>query len=234
MFCRVSWSIRWVLAASGSAVVVQPAFAGAWTQESGERLEITTLSREVGDFGTLWRSDLLVQQGLDGGWGLHGKIVTQLSEDDARDDRTSFEAGVQRSFALGARSAFAVQASVLAADDVLDPDCSGTGYEARSAVGMSRRVFGREGFVNVEAAWRTRGSACERVLAEVAAGVEIAPRWRALTKIWSEDGGDARSVKSEVSMFRDFDKYSLGLGYRRELSGAYEESGIMVSLWARY
>ncbi len=225
---------RWTLAAATGSVAAGEAHAGAWTQAPGERLEISTVSRETGDFGETWSSDLHVEYGVADGWGINAKIASQFRYGLIEDDRFALSAGVQRSFALGERASFALQGSVLGAEALDGPDCQGLGYEARAALGASRQLLGREAFVNVEAARRERADGCTRVLTEVAAGIDIAPKWRSLVKVWGEQGDGARTAKVEAGLFRDFDNYSVGLGYRREISGAFNESGVVVSLWGRF
>ncbi len=220
--------------ATVSAAGCGEAFAGAWVQARGERLEISNVSRETGEFGENWTSDLHIEYGLAEGWGLNAKIASQFRYGVIEEDRFAMEAGVQRSFALGDRAAFGVKASVLGAEALNGPDCQGLGYETRTALGASRSLLGREAFANVEAARREREEGCVRNLVEVAAGVEIVPRWRTLVKAWNENGDGARTTKVEAGIFRDFDRYSAGLGYRQEVSGAFQESGIVVSLWGRF
>ena len=225
---------RWTVLAAAGGAVASEADAGAWTQTPGERLEISTVSRETGDFGETWSSDLHIEYGVADGWGINAKIASQFRYGVIEDDRFTLEAGVQRSFTLGDRAACAIKGSLLGAEALDGPDCQGLGYEARAAIGASRNVLGREAFVNIEAARRERSDGCTRALAEIAAGVELAPKWRTLVKAWSEEGDGARSAKIEAGVFREFDNYSAGLGYRREISGAFEESGIVVSLWGRF
>lgn len=210
------------------------ALAGAWVQAPGERLEISTLSRESGEFGENWTTDLHIEYGLSEGWGVSAKVASQFRYGVIEENRFAMEAGVQRSFALGDRAAFGVKASVLGAEALNGPDCQGLGYEARASLGTSRSVFGREAFVNVEAARREREEGCTRELLEIAAGIDVAPKWRTLVKAWTEQGDGARTAKVEAGLFREFGKYSAGLGYRREISGEFEESGIVVSLWGRF
>lgn len=225
---------RWALAAAASGGAADKACAGAWTQAPGDRLEISTVSRETGDFGETWSSDLHVEYGVADGWGVSAKIASQFRYGLIDDDRFTIEAGVQRAFPIGERASFAIKGSVLGAEALDGPDCQGLGYEARAALGASRKVFGREAFVNVETARRERSDGCTRGLAEVAVGMDVAPKWRALTKAWTESGDGARTAKVEAGLFREFGKYSAGLGYRREVSGEFEESGIVVSLWGRF
>jgi hypothetical protein len=136
---------------------------------------------------------------------------------------------MQKSFALGERAAVAVSASDLGGEALDGPECRSDGYEARTALGTSYAIGSREAFVNVEAAWRARGEDCQRGLIEAAAGVEFAPRWTALVTSWREEGDGALSTKVEASLIHDFGPVAVGLGWREEVSGAFDEKGWIVS-----
>jgi len=226
--------VRWLILAAGAASLADRAAAGAWTQPPGHSQQISTLSREVGDFGETWRSDYLAEYGFASGWGAHVKLENQIRIAEIYDDRFSLEAGLRRSFAVGPRGAIALQASVLGAEAIDGPDCDATGYEGRLAWGASRSFGARNGFVNVETGWRSRGPGCERMVIEAAVGLQVAKDWRVIGKAWSEDGDGARSAKVEASVLRDMGEYSFGLGYRREVSGAFEEDGLVVAAWRRF
>jgi hypothetical protein len=126
-----------------------------------------------------------------------------------------------------------VQASVIGGDALDGPLCEGVGYEARAMVGTSWNLGGRNAFVNAEAGWKTRGGACERALVEVSAGVDITEKWRTIAKAWTEGGEGRPAAKAELGLYRDFGDYSLGLGYREEISRSFTESAVMVVLWTR-
>jgi hypothetical protein len=224
---------RLVLLAAGAAAGADEALAGAWSQEPGGGQQIATFSKETGEFGTGWRSDILVEGGLGGGWDLTLKTQTLLRTEFVYDERTTFEGGVRRSFAVGSNSVVAVQGSMLAGEAIEGAQCEGMGFEGRAAYGVSGRVGDRSVYANVEGAYRQRGDQCRRTLVEAAVGAEIAPKWRTVAKAWTEMGDHARSVKAEGLLLYDFETYSLGLGYRREISGRYEEEGFLVSYWTR-
>jgi hypothetical protein len=222
-------SFRWIAAMSGIVPLAQPACAGAWTQKPGDVQMTSSFSRETGDFGQAWRADDYIEAGFAGGWGFNLKIEGEIRIGDVYDDRTAFRAGVQKSFALGERASFAVSASYLGGEALDGPECLGQGYEARTALGTSYALGTREGFVNVEAAWRSRGDACGRGVIEAAAGIEFAPKWDLLVKTWREEGDGALSAKVEASLIHDFGPIAVGLGWREEISGAFDEKGWIVS-----
>lgn len=88
----------------------------------------------------------------------------------------------------------------------------------RGAIGTSFAVAGREAYVNLEGATKTRGD-CTRETLEIASGVEFAPKWRFIAKAWSEKESYADSLKAEANLIRDFGSLSFGLGWREEISG---------------
>lgn len=222
-------SLRWIVVMSGAAPLAEPAYAGAWTQKPGDVQMTSSLSRESGDFGQTWRADDYAEAGFEGGWGFNLKIEGEIRIADAFDDRTAFRAGVQKSFALGDRASFSVSGSYLGGEALDGPECQSDGYEARTALGTSYAIGSREAFVNVEAAWRTRGDDCGRGVIEAAAGIEFAPKWNLLVKTWREEGDGALSAKVEASLIHDFGPLAIGLGWREEVSGAFDEKGWVVS-----
>lgn len=225
---------RWVCVVSGAASAAGVASAGAWSPVAGKGQQITTVSRERGDFGETWRTDDLFDLGLSRGWAASLKLEGQLRTQTGYDDRTAFGVGIKKSFALGNRGAFALQGSVLGGEALDGPECASSGFETRAAVGTSYKLGGMDGFVNVEAAQKQRGDACGRQNIEIAAGLDLTDKWRVLGKAWSERGDGAESAKIEASVFRDFGKYSVGLGYREEVSGAFKESGIVAQVWTPF
>lgn len=227
-------SVRWLAVMSGVAPLAEPAFAGAWTQKAGEQQWIATVSHEIGDFGEAWRADDHIEAGFGGGWGLNLKVEGEVRLADTYDDRTAFRAGLQKSFALGDRASFSVMGSYLGGEALDGPECTSNGYEARTALGTSFALAGREGFVNVEAAWRSRGEACERGLVEAAAGIEFAPKWNLQVKAWHEEGDGALSAKAEASLLYDFGPVAIGAGWRQEISGEFDEKGAVLTGRVRF
>ncbi|MEP7210386.1 MAG: hypothetical protein ABI740_06080 [Alphaproteobacteria bacterium] len=105
----------------------------------------------------------------------------------------------------------------------------------RAAYGLSGRVAGHNAFINAEAAFNERGSNCQRNLVEGAAGIDVTPKFHVVVKAWSETGDKARSAKAEADLLYDISKkYSAGFGYRQEISGAFNESGFVASVWRKF
>lgn len=213
---------------------VERACAGAWSPANGEGQTIASLSRESGDFGVTWRADDYLEYGFGDGWAANLKIENQIRTEEGFDDRIGARVALQRSFRVGRRGAIGVQAALLAGEALEGPACAGVGYEARIMAGTSFALNGGNGFVNIEAGVRERDSGCSRTLGEVAGGLDLTPRWRLLGKAWIEQGDGARSAKTEATLFRNFDGFSLGLGYRTEVSGDFQEDGVVAVFQSRF
>ncbi len=223
-----------ILLVAGSAALAAPADAGARAVGQGVQQWFATISRETGDFGEAWRADDFVELGLGGGWALNTKIESQILISDLYYDRSAFRLGVQKAFALTDRASFSLQASLLGGEAMEGLECQGSGYEARVAIGTSFSLFGREGFVNADAGQGVRDGGCERTVAEIATGLEFAPDWNLTLKAWSEQGRRTRSAKAEAGLSRDFGMFSVGAGWREEISGEFEERGWVVSAQATF
>lgn len=221
----------WLLAGAGA--LAPWAHAGAWSLPEGEERTFATVSREAGDFGQAWRTDSYSELGLGDGWGLNGKIESEIRIGSTYDDRSGVRLGVQRAFAIGERGSFSIQASLLAGESLDGPECLGGGYEARAAVGTSFAMLGREGYVNVEIGHRVRDS-CERNVLEFATGLEVVPSLNLGLKAWQDGSGDSASAKAEISMSYDFGSFGLGIGWREEISGNFNEKGWLVSASTRF
>ena len=222
---------RSLLLLAGTTSFAQPAHAGAWAMAEGVQQWFAGISHETGDFGESWRADDFIEFGLGGNWAVNAKIESEIRISDFYDDRSAFQVGVLKAFQLTDRASFALQASLLGGEAVEGPECQDSGLELRAALGTSFSLFGREGYINTEAANRTRGD-CERQIVEIAAGLEFAPKWNLTVKAWDERGSGSLSTKAEAGISRDIGAFRIGLGWREEISGKFEEKGWVASLRA--
>lgn len=225
--------VRRLLPLACVAAGAQPAHAGAWSLPQGVQQWLATLSRETGDFGEAWRADDFSEFGLGDGWGINMKLESEIRIGSTYDDKSGVRLGIQKAFALGDRGSIAVQASALAGESLDGIECQGTGYEVRAAVGTSFQLWGREGFVNAEAGHRARDN-CSRDVVELAAGLKFAPDWDVTFKIWDEGGGETGVTKLEASIMRDFWGVGVGVGWREEISGNFEEKGWLLNARVRF
>lgn len=192
-----------------------------------------TLSRETGDFGETWRADDFTEFGLGDGWGLNLKVESEIRINSTFDDKSGLRLGILKAFPLGDRGSFAITASALGGESLDGIDCQGEGYEVRAALGTSFNAWGHEGFVNVETGHRARKD-CERNVAELAIGLDLDPDWQVSLKLWSEGGGETGVAKVEASLMRDFWGVGIGVGWREEISGNFEEKGWVLNGRVRF
>lgn len=166
-------------------------------------------------------------------WGLNFKAESEIRIGATYDDRSGARLGIQKAFALGDRGSIAIQASALLGESLDGVECEGEGYEVRAAIGSSFNLSGQEGFVNLESGHRTR-SDCERSVTEAAIGYDFAPGWDFTLKAWTEGGGETRVAKAEASLMRAFWSLGIGVGWREEISGNFEEKGWLVNARVRF
>ena len=201
-----------------------PAGAHSW---------LASISRETGDFGEAWRADDFTELGMGDGWGVSIKVESEIRIGTTYDDRSGARLGIQKAFALGDRGSIAIQASALLGESLDGVECGGEGYEVRAAIGSSFNLWGQEGFVNLESGHRTRGD-CERSVTEAAIGYDFAPGWNLTFKAWTEGGAETGVAKAEASLMWDFWGLGIGVGWREEISGNFEEKGWVVNERARF
>lgn len=227
---------------AGAAIRPDEACARAWSQDPGHALEISTISRENSQFGEAWRADYLVEYGLATDWTLRLRVEEELrlkASAGTKPDRGNVEFGVRRSFSVAPRLVISAEASILGGQALEGLECTGEGYEFRGGGGASRKLGGMETFVAVEGAYRRRGDACARTLYQISSGVEPVQHLRLIAKGWTQDGRSperygVRSSKVELTAMYDLPKFSVGFGARREVSGAFKETGVLLALWRRY
>ena len=215
------------------AAGASPAHAGAWSLPEGVQQWFATISRETGDFGEAWRADDFSEFGLGDGWGVNIKLESEIRIGSTYDDKSGVRLGIQKAFALGDRGSIAIQASALAGESLDGIECQGEGYEVRAALGTSFELWGREGFVNAEAGHRARRD-CSRDVVEMAVGLNYADGWDATLKVWNEGGGETGVTKLETSIMRDFWGVGVGVGWREEISGNFEEKGWVLNARVRF
>ena len=201
-----------------------PAGAHSW---------LASISRETGDFGEAWRADDFTEIGMGDGWGVNIKVESEIRIGTTYDGRSGARLGIQKAFSLGDRGSIAIQASALLGESLGGVECEGEGYEVRAAIGSSFNLWGQEGFVNLESGHRTRGD-CERSVTEAAIGYDFAPGWNLTFKAWTEGGAETGVAKAEASLMRDFWGLGIGVGWREEISGNFEEKGWVVNARARF
>jgi hypothetical protein len=228
---------RWLIVMSGAASLAQPALAGAWPQPPDTTQSINTVARERDAFSDVWRTESLNQFGLKDGWTLGVKLENETRNEfnDTSISRSGFALGLQKSLSVGDRGAIGISANYIGGDSFEGPDCPGEGFETRLSGGSSFSLMGHEGFVNLEGGLRSHGvQACDRLIGEVAAGVDLGAGFTFIAKSWAREGGEEHSAKVEASMMYDFGDLSAGLGWREGVYEGANEKGWLVSVWRNF
>ena len=95
--------------------------------------------------------------------------------------------------------------------------------EFRVLYGRSAKVFGREGFVDVQVAYLSRSAFADERHLDVTIGYEVAPKWLLLLQNYDGDamtrGPDPRWAKVEGGVVRRFGTWRVQAGYRATVAG---------------
>ncbi len=112
--------------------------------------------------------------------------------------------------------------------------------EFRVLYGRSAKVFGREGFVDVEGAYLARSAFADEAHLDVTVGYEAVRDWLLLLQTYAGDartrGADPRWAKLEGGVVRRFGNWRVQAGYRATVAGRLTpaEAGPVVALWRRF
>lgn len=225
-----------VLAMAPLAIALTPhASAGAWTDPPGKGKVISSVSSDRSEFGDGVSSSTLLEIGIAGGWGAALKYETQTRDSDFGPmSREASQLSLQKSFSFADRGVFAVRASALGGDAMEGPLCSGVGAEVRLAVGVSQAIPTGQVYADIDAGFRTRGDGCERFVGQAVLGVDLGLGFRAMAKTYAEKGDGALSIKAEAMLLFDAGDFDIGVGYREEVSGRFEESAVVGEVWWKF
>lgn len=159
--------------------------------------------------------------------------------------RGPIEAGIRWTAQRGPRSSLAVylgagEAGVGRNAGYAAPGKGGVDLEARVLYGRSALWRGREVFVDVEAARLKRHGLADETRLDATLGLRPAKAWLALAQVYAgqadREGLDARWIKSEISVVRAFDDWSVQAGWRDTISGREiaRDRGVVLALWRRF
>lgn len=209
------------------------AYAGAWTHEKETGYSSVGVQRDFGEYGDAWRSQSYLEYGATDRLTLVGKAETLWRDADGGDDRVAGLVAARRSFARIEGFVAALQIGVLIGDSLEAPLCEGSGLESRVLAGWSGVLGGAGVWVNAETGFRNQGG-CGRWKTDLAAGVELSENWRAEAKAYHQSGDGPRSLKFESGLARRVGDQFLGVSYRSETGGAYEEDSWILTLSRRF
>lgn len=223
----------------------------------GETLAILKYERATSDqafdldgelYGTPERSDTLVslyvEHGVTDRLTVQGKLAWAAGEETGAsyDGRGPFELGLRYTFYKHRRAVVSVYGGVVAAGEgrnagYADPGEGGIDFEARLLAGRSRRVLGREMFVEAQIARLVRQDLPDETRLDLTAGFEPSPGWLLLAQSyagWTDE--EPQWVKLEASAVRRFGPWRLQAGWRASVSGKASpaEAGPVVGIWRRF
>ena len=205
------------------------AWAGAWVHEKDAGYASNGLQRDWADHGDSWRTDSYIEGGLGGRWTWVGKAETLWRDADAGDDRLAGMVAFRRLFQQRGGFVASGQMGVLIGESLEAPLCEGVGVDSRVLAGWSGPWKGRSIWVNLESGFRNQGG-CGRWKTDLSMGAEIDETWRIEAKAYHQDGDGPTSLKLETGIARKFEDQFIGLSYRREVDGAFEEESWILTL----
>ncbi len=113
--------------------------------------------------------------------------------------------------------------------------------EFRVLYGRSAKVFGREGFVDVQVAYLARSAFADETHLDLTLGYAVAPKWLVLLQNYDGDamtaGRDPRWAKLEGGVVRSFGRgWRVQAGWRATVAGRFApvQSGPVLAVWRRF
>lgn len=218
------------------AAVCRPAQAGPWVRASGEGYGRAAVAGERVSGLDAVRYDGYGEYGLNDQWTL--TLKAEQVRFQGNEDFTSegFRATARRG--LYQRGAIKVAVEIGAIHGAAIGGvrgCDRLGGEARLSTGMSGSWSGTDWYIFADAATRLHAEGCWRDRVEFGGAQEIAPNIFLTNQFWFERGSEnARSDKVETGLLWRRGEIDLSMAWREELSGRFEESGLVVALASRF
>lgn len=217
--------------------VVLPSHAAPWVQEKSKIYTQAAILGQRIDGQNAIRGELYGEYGVSSKWTLNGQVEgVKFTELDGF-DQFAYRFTARRSLWRRGNWRAAFEGGIVGGEAIGGTigGCDTLGGEARVSVGGGGRTEkGRDWFVFLDGAIREHGN-CRRQRIEAGYGQEVIKNWFAVSKVFLEDGsGDARSAKFETLISRRFGKLDVGLGYRQEFGGRFQENSIVFSLERRF
>lgn len=212
------------------------ASAGPWLLEPGEGYGRLAVAAEEVEGLSARRYDVYSEFGVTRSWTLTAK-AEHVQFSDARDfDADGYRATLRRS--LWSRDTLKLSAEVGAVYGAAiggARGCDQLGAELRLTSGASGRWSGMHWYGFADLATRMHAEDCWRDRLEIGAGREIARNLYITNQLWLERGSaNARSSKIETGLLYRMRRMDVSLAFREELSGRFDESGVVVSLARRF
>lgn len=204
-------------------------WAGAWVHGDEKGYSSSGFQRDAGEYGDAWRADTYIERGVGENWAVVAKAETLWRDADSGEDRLAGQVAVRRSLFGGGGFVASGQFGVLLGESLEAPLCEGTGTDSRMLAGWSGPVGGKKVWISAETGFRNQGG-CGRWKTDLALGIDLDDLWKLEAKAFHQSGDGPRSLKLETGLARKFDDQFIGLSYRREVGGAYEEDSWILTL----
>ena len=228
--------MRGSVAALLGIALCEPALAGPWVRAGGQGYGRAAVAAENVSGLDAVRYDGYGEYGLNDSWTLTVK-AEQVRFSGNRDfNAEGFRATLRRN--LFRRDALIVSAEIGAVHGAAIggvKGCDQLGGEARLSSGMSGSWSGTDWYVFADAATRLHAEGCWRDRLEIGGAQEIAPNLFLTNQFWFERGSEsARSDKIETGLLWRIDALDLSVAWREELSGRFDESGLVIAIARRF
>ncbi len=222
----------------GMAVFAVKASAAPWGQQKGETYARVAYAAEDVEGLSAHRYDAYAEHGFADSWTVTAKAETVRFVDSEDFNAEGFRATVRKELYRGDRFVVSVEGGVLngAAFGGAPDGCDTTGAEARVGAGWSGGFDeDREWFAFADLARRAHEGGCERDRLELGYGSRVVGDVYVVNQLWLERGSeDARSDKIETAIVWRAGFADVSLAYREELSGRFDETGIVFAVAKRF
>lgn len=207
--------------------------ASAWTLPKDTGYQSLNVGYERGDYGDNWRQDSYLEFGMTNDWTVTGKMETVWRAEANYNDRSSGQIGLKRE--IWQKDAWHVtgQSTVYVGEKLDDEACGGLGAEVGVAAGYSKMWGDTSLYGFVETATGAR-QGCEHVTVDAVIGYQPDRKWDVQVKAFSEQYPGREFSKLEAGISRKFGDSYIGVGARQEMSGAFEENSVFMSIWRQF
>ncbi|MFC7290023.1 hypothetical protein [Hirschia litorea] len=209
------------------------AHASAWTLPKNAGYQSLNVGYERGDFGKNWRQDSYLEFGMTDDWTVTGKMETVWRAEANYNDRSSGQIGAKREIWSKDAWHMTAQSTVYVGEKLDDQSCGGFGGEFGVAAGYSQGWKNSKLYGFAEIATGAR-QGCEHVTVDAVVGYQPDEKWDVQVKAFSEQYPGREFAKLEVGVSRRFGKSYMGVGMRQEMSGAFEENSVFMSIWKQF
>ena len=232
----IKWGVFLCLRVLGLAIMLgveQIAYAGAWVQEKKAGYQSLNVSYEDGDFGRGWRQDSYLEYGLKEDWTVTGKWETVWRQHMGYNDRSSGKVGIRRQFWRRDNWSIVGHSAFFFGEQLDDQSCGGFGGEVGAAIGYSGEFGGKQAYAFTKSAIGAR-QGCEHATTDLIVGIQPAELWDVQIKTFAEKFPGREFLKMEVGVSRQIKESYVGVGVRKEISGAFEENSAFISIWKKF